>query len=220
MDEELAAACKEQRTPASRHRSGMAEKCRGDQGAMAHVKEDHRARSMRTEHGGGRSARATGNRRRRNAVRRAASELRAPPGRRTQARGRTAAGGGNRWCATEVTAEEIAEVVSALDRRAGGQDVAGRARKAARKWKAQLRRARGRSGRGGEGGGRRGAPEPRAGWVRPEPADGLVPVPRRRRASARPSCASALAEFLFDDEASMVRIDMSEFMEKHSGLPA
>jgi len=28
--------------------------------------------------------------------------------------------------------------------------------------------------------------------------------------------ARALAEFLFDDEAAMVRIDMSEFMEKHS----
>ena len=28
--------------------------------------------------------------------------------------------------------------------------------------------------------------------------------------------ARALAEFLFDDERSMVRIDMSEYMEKHS----
>ena len=28
--------------------------------------------------------------------------------------------------------------------------------------------------------------------------------------------AKALAEFLFDDEQAMVRIDMSEFMEKHS----
>ncbi len=28
--------------------------------------------------------------------------------------------------------------------------------------------------------------------------------------------ARALAEFLFDDEQAMVRIDMSEFMEKHS----
>ena len=28
--------------------------------------------------------------------------------------------------------------------------------------------------------------------------------------------AKALAEFLFDDEHAMVRIDMSEFMEKHS----
>src|SRR5271168_343034 len=29
-------------------------------------------------------------------------------------------------------------------------------------------------------------------------------------------CARALAEFLFDDEAAMVRIDMSEYMEKHA----
>src|SRR5207248_7930513 len=28
--------------------------------------------------------------------------------------------------------------------------------------------------------------------------------------------ARALAEFLFDDEAAMVRIDMSEYMEKHA----
>ena len=28
--------------------------------------------------------------------------------------------------------------------------------------------------------------------------------------------ARALAEFLFDDEQSMVRIDMSEYMEKHA----
>ena len=37
-----------------------------------------------------------------------------------------------------------------------------------------------------------------------------------RPASARPSCCKALAEFLFDDEQAMVRIDMSEYMEKHS----
>ena len=34
--------------------------------------------------------------------------------------------------------------------------------------------------------------------------------------SARPSFCKALAEFLFDAEAAMVRIDMSEFMEQHS----
>ena len=37
-----------------------------------------------------------------------------------------------------------------------------------------------------------------------------------RPASARPSSRKALAEFLFDTEEAMVRIDMSEFMEKHS----
>lgn len=31
--------------------------------------------------------------------------------------------------------------------------------------------------------------------------------------------AKALAEFLFDDETQMTRIDMSEYQEKHSGIP-
>jgi ATP-dependent Clp protease ATP-binding subunit ClpA len=37
-----------------------------------------------------------------------------------------------------------------------------------------------------------------------------------RRAWARPSWRKALAEFLFDDERAMIRIDMSEYMEKHA----
>jgi len=37
-----------------------------------------------------------------------------------------------------------------------------------------------------------------------------------RRASARRELARALAEFLFDDEKAMVRLDMSEYMEKHT----
>ena len=37
-----------------------------------------------------------------------------------------------------------------------------------------------------------------------------------RPASAKPRLARALAEFLFDDEKAMVRIDMSEYMEKHT----
>jgi ATP-dependent Clp protease ATP-binding subunit ClpB len=49
----------------------------------------------------------------------------------------------------------------------------------------------------------------------PEPADRLVHVPRadRRRQDRADQGA---ADFLFDDEQAMVRIDMSEFMEKHS----
>ena len=50
----------------------------------------------------------------------------------------------------------------------------------------------------------------------PASPERLVPVPRGRPASARPSSAGALAEFLFDTEDAMVRIDMSEFMERHS----
>ena len=34
--------------------------------------------------------------------------------------------------------------------------------------------------------------------------------------SGKTETARALAEFLFDDERAMVRLDMSEFMEKHS----
>ena len=37
-----------------------------------------------------------------------------------------------------------------------------------------------------------------------------------RPAWAKPRLARALAEFLFDDENAMVRIDMSEYMEKHT----
>ena len=37
-----------------------------------------------------------------------------------------------------------------------------------------------------------------------------------RRAWARPNLTKALAEFLFDTDEAMVRLDMSEFMEKHS----
>jgi len=34
--------------------------------------------------------------------------------------------------------------------------------------------------------------------------------------SVKTELTKALAEFLFDDETAMVRIDMSEYMEKHS----
>jgi ATP-dependent Clp protease ATP-binding subunit ClpB len=37
-----------------------------------------------------------------------------------------------------------------------------------------------------------------------------------RPVSARPSWRRALAEFLFDDEHAMIRIDMSEYQEKHT----
>ena len=37
-----------------------------------------------------------------------------------------------------------------------------------------------------------------------------------RPASARPNLRRALAEFLFDDEHALLRVDMSEYMEKHS----
>ena len=48
----------------------------------------------------------------------------------------------------------------------------------------------------------------------PEPADRLVPLPRPDGVG-KTELARALAEFLFDDERAMVRLDMSEYMEKH-----
>ena len=33
---------------------------------------------------------------------------------------------------------------------------------------------------------------------------------------ARPELARALAEYLFDDERAMIRIDMSEYQERHT----
>ena len=53
----------------------------------------------------------------------------------------------------------------------------------------------------------------RAGLSDPNRSQRLVPLPRPH--CVRPS-SQALAEFLFDTEEAMVRIDMSEFMEKHS----
>ncbi len=50
---------------------------------------------------------------------------------------------------------------------------------------------------------------------RPRASDRVVPVPRTDRCR-KTELAKALAEFLFDDEHSMVRIDMSEYGEKHS----
>ena len=78
----------------------------------------------------------------------------------------------------------------------------------------EMRQARGRPGGGVAGRGQRGA----AGTGRsagPEPADRQFPVPRPDRRRQDRDC-KALAEFLFDDERAMVRIDMSEFMEKHA----
>jgi hypothetical protein len=37
--------------------------------------------------------------------------------------------------------------------------------------------------------------------------------------SAKPNGCKALAVVMFDDEHAMVRLDMSEFMERHTGEP-
>jgi ATP-dependent Clp protease ATP-binding subunit ClpB len=48
-----------------------------------------------------------------------------------------------------------------------------------------------------------------------EPAHRQLPLPRPTGVGKTELC-KALAEFLFDDEGAMTRIDMSEYMEKHS----
>ena len=53
-------------------------------------------------------------------------------------------------------------------------------------------------------------------YRRPEPADGFLPLPRTDRCRKTELAKKALAEFLFDDERAMIRIDMSEYGEKHS----
>ena len=102
----------------------------------------------------------------------------------------------------------------ARDRHPRVEDDAGRARQAAADGRAAAP-ARHRPGRGS------------AARVRCDPPFALGTCPIRivrtarscssaRPASARPSSRKALAEFLFDSDQAMVRIDMSEFMEKHS----
>jgi ATP-dependent Clp protease ATP-binding subunit ClpB len=49
----------------------------------------------------------------------------------------------------------------------------------------------------------------------PQPSAGQLPVPRPTGVG-KTELTKALAGFLFDDDNAMVRIDMSEFMEKHA----
>ena len=56
----------------------------------------------------------------------------------------------------------------------------------------------------------------RAGISDPDRPDRLLPVPRARPGVGKTELAKALAEFLFDDERAITRIDMSEYGEKHS----
>ena len=57
---------------------------------------------------------------------------------------------------------------------------------------------------------------PRAGWLTgSQPPHRFVPI-SRPTGVGKTELTKALASFLFDDDTAMVRIDMSEFMEKHS----
>ena len=112
----------------------------------------------------------------------------------------------------EVDEEDIAEVVSRwtgipVDKMLEGErdKLLAWRRTCAGAWSARTRRSSRWPTRSGA----------RARAPGPEPADRLVPLPRpdRRR---QDRADRALAEFLFDDEQAMVRIDMSEYMEKHT----
>ena len=114
----------------------------------------------------------------------------------------------------EVDEEDIAEVVVQVDRRARHRG----------SWRARCTSSSTSRTCCTSGSSARTRRSPR--WPTPSAAAApACPTPTGRSArssssarpaSARPSSPAALAEFLFDDERAMVRIDMSEYMEKHS----
>jgi ATP-dependent Clp protease ATP-binding subunit ClpB len=113
-----------------------------------------------------------------------------------------------------VTAEEIAEVVSRWTGIPVSKMLEGEREKLLRMEEA-LQQARGRPGRGSA----RSSPmrsAARAPGCPTRTGRTARSCSSARPASARPSCARRWPEFLFDTEEAMVRIDMSEFMEKHS----
>ena len=100
-----------------------------------------------------------------------------------------------------------------VDRHSRVQDARGRKRKTAAHGRG-AGQARRRPGRGGEDRRQRHPPLARRA-LRSAPPERFVPVPGPHGRGQDRAC-KALAEFLFDTEEAMVRIDMSEFMEKHS----
>ena len=113
----------------------------------------------------------------------------------------------------EVDAEDIAEMVAKWTNIPGIAHDGKRAAEAGAHGRA-LEKARGRAGRGNHLCFQCRAPGPLR-HPGPEPASGLVHISRPDRCG-KTELGRALAEFLFDDEQAMVRIDMSEYMEKHT----
>ena len=110
----------------------------------------------------------------------------------------------------------------ALDRDPGLEADGGRGREADPHGGAPAR-ARDRPGRGGRGGLQRAAPLARRA-LGPQPPDRLF-LFLGPTGVGKTELARALAEFMFDSEQAIVRVDMSEYMEKHSvsrliGAPA
>ena len=113
----------------------------------------------------------------------------------------------------EVGPDDVADVVSAWTGIPAGRLLEGETGKLLR-MEDELGQRVDRPGEGRAGGVRRGAPG-RAGMADPDRPTGsflfLGPT-----GVGKTELAKALAEFLFDDERAMVRIDMSEYGEKHS----
>ena len=114
----------------------------------------------------------------------------------------------------EVGPDDVADVVSAWTGIPAGPAARGRDREAAADG-GRARPPRRRPGRGRARRVRRGAPGPGRDRRRRTGPTGsflfLGPT-----GVGKTELAKALAEFLFDDERAMVRIDMSEYSEKHS----
>ena len=127
---------------------------------------------------------------------------------------KSADGGRPQLLRTTVGAEEIAEVVARATGIPVVQADAGRARQAAADG-SQAARARRRPGRGDRRGRRtRSAARARACRIRTgRPARSCSSGPT---GVGKTELCKALAEFLFDSEDHLIRLDMSEFMEKHS----
>ena len=105
-----------------------------------------------------------------------------------------------------------------MDRHPGDPDAGERGREAA-PHRGPAAAARGRPGRGAAPGRQRRAPLARRAG---RPASGPIGsfLFMGPTGVGKTELARALAEFLFDDERAMVRIDMSEYMEKHAVVAA